>query len=237
MSTLLLRLAGPLQSWGDSSRFTRRQTRDEPTKSGIIGLLAGAQGRRRSDSVEDLLALRFGVRVDQPGRLMRDFQTAQRWQTGARMPLSFRYYLADAVFVAAVEGERALLDGLEAALKAPAFPPYLGRRSCPPAAPIAQGVVEAELEEALRGHPWQASIWFRRTQPRSVRLRLVFDAPEGVREGVESVRDAPVSFNPERREYRWRSVIADAAGVTVENPEGRKNAQDSTDFFGVVAAG
>lgn len=36
MSTLLLRLAGPLQSWGDSSRFTRRETRAEPTKSGVL---------------------------------------------------------------------------------------------------------------------------------------------------------------------------------------------------------
>ena len=36
MSVLLLQLAGPLQSWGDSSRFVRRETRNEPTKSGVI---------------------------------------------------------------------------------------------------------------------------------------------------------------------------------------------------------
>ena len=76
MTVLLLRLAGPLQSWGDSSRFTTRATRREPTKSGVIGLLAAAQGRRRTDSIEDLLTLRFGVRTDQPGSVVRDFQTA-----------------------------------------------------------------------------------------------------------------------------------------------------------------
>ena len=42
---LVLRLAGPLQSWGSSSRFTRRSTEAFPTKSGIVGLLAAAQGR------------------------------------------------------------------------------------------------------------------------------------------------------------------------------------------------
>ena len=40
MSVLLLRLAGPMQAWGDASRFTTRQTRTEPTKSGVLGLLA-----------------------------------------------------------------------------------------------------------------------------------------------------------------------------------------------------
>ena len=60
MSVLLLRLKGPLQSWGDSSRFTRRETRQEPTKSGVLGLLAAAQGRRRGDPIEDLAGLAFG---------------------------------------------------------------------------------------------------------------------------------------------------------------------------------
>ncbi|MDR2895700.1 MAG: CRISPR-associated protein Cas5, partial [Propionibacteriaceae bacterium] len=35
MSTVLLKLAGPLQSWGADSRFPRRTTRHEPTKSGV----------------------------------------------------------------------------------------------------------------------------------------------------------------------------------------------------------
>ena len=91
MSTLLLRLAGPLQSWGDSSRFTRRETRAEPTKSGVLGLLAAAQGRRRTDPILDLAALRFGVRIDQPGRLPAAFQPAIRWRDGQSLPLSYRY--------------------------------------------------------------------------------------------------------------------------------------------------
>ena len=50
MSTLLLRLAAPLQSWGASSKFGRRATEREPTKSGVIGLVAAALGIRRTEA-------------------------------------------------------------------------------------------------------------------------------------------------------------------------------------------
>ena len=76
-STLLLRLSGPMQSWGASSRFKQRATEQVPTKSGVLGLLAAAQGRQRTDDLQDLAALTFAVRVDQPGSLLRDYQTAQ----------------------------------------------------------------------------------------------------------------------------------------------------------------
>ncbi len=136
MSVLTLRLAGPLQSWGSSSRFASRTTESAPTKSGVIGLLAAAQGRDRDADLSDLSALRFGVRVDQPGRLLRDFQTAHHLETGHALPISERFYLGDAVFVAAVEGPKRLLVALLDALRAPAHLPYLGRRSCPPAHPV-----------------------------------------------------------------------------------------------------
>ena len=44
MATLLLRLAAPLQSWGADSKFEVRKTNREPTKSGVLGLLAAALG-------------------------------------------------------------------------------------------------------------------------------------------------------------------------------------------------
>ncbi|MCL2121650.1 MAG: type I-E CRISPR-associated protein Cas5/CasD, partial [Clostridiales bacterium] len=78
MSTLLLRIAAPLQSWGVDSKFDRRNTGRTPSKSGVIGLCAAALGYSRSD--EDKLArlasLRLGIRIDQPGTLLRDLQTA-----------------------------------------------------------------------------------------------------------------------------------------------------------------
>ena len=221
MSVLLLRLDGPLQAWGDASRFVRRHTRTEPTKSGVIGLLAAAQGRRRTDPIEDLAALAFGVRVDQRGRMMRDFQTAiRRGRKNESMPLSYRYYLADAVFVAGVEGDIELLRALDDAVHSPTFPLYLGRRACPPSEKeISLGVHDTSLEDALRSQEWLARDWYRRQQGRMVHLELVVDAPPGTVD-TETARDVPLSFDPVRREYGWRDVVR-LAPVAMQNERGR----------------
>lgn len=71
MGTLLLKLAGPLQAWGVESKFDERRTLNFPTKSGVIGMVAAALGRSREESVEDLSKLKFGVRVDREGELLR----------------------------------------------------------------------------------------------------------------------------------------------------------------------
>jgi CRISPR system Cascade subunit CasD len=220
MTVLLLRLAGPLQAWGASSRFVRRETRQEPTKSGVLGLLAAAQGRRRTDPIEDLAATRFGVRIDQPGRLVRDFQTARSLDGARTMPLSYRYYLADAIFVAAVEADPGLLEGLLDALHNPTFPLYLGRRSCPPAGHVAIGLRHGDVEEALRSEPWHASPWYRHTQPGLVDLPIIRDA-EDTAGGGELIRDQPVSFDPVRRDYGWRTVIRSVHRITNNNGIGQ----------------
>lgn len=229
MSTLLIRLAGPMQAWGDSSHFTRRSTRGEPTKSGVIGLLAAAQGRRRTDPIEDLAGLRFGVRIDQRGRLERDFQTARSLDGSRVMPLSHRYYLSDAVFLAAIEGDDSLIAGLVDALRTPVFALYLGRRSYAPSQPLYAGVTDRDVISALRCADWQATQWYRRKQGREVALELVTDAsPEDELVGTETVRDVPVSYDPRRRQYGWRDVVRPEP-VRISNPDGRAG----PDFFAV----
>lgn len=181
-SCLVLRLAGPLQSWGDQSEFNHRETRSEPTKSGVVGLLAAAEGRRREDSIVDLVGLRLGVRVDQPGTLLRDYHTVsdlrgvpllsasvnkkgiQRSTAPAKhTAVTHRFYLQDAVFVVVVEGPPPLLEGLANAIRSPRFPLALGRRSCVPTQPIlVPGVSggalwEGDVDAVLREVPWQAS--------------------------------------------------------------------------------
>lgn len=223
MTTLLINLAAPMQSWGDSSRFTERKTRAEPTKSGVLGLFAAALGRRRMDPIEDLLELSFGVRTDQPGQLMRDFQTAIDWRNGKSKPLSTRYYLADAKFVAAVEGTESLVSGIAEALIRPTFPLFLGRRSCPPAGPLTTSTVSAPLVQALKEAPWTASATHRANQAKTVNLPIVRDTAAGDIVD-ETIRDIPVSFDPTDRQYTWRNVVYDV--VRVSNPESDSKGYD-----------
>ncbi|MFD4415646.1 type I-E CRISPR-associated protein Cas5/CasD [Streptomyces sp. NPDC058476] len=213
MSVLALRLAGPLQAWGASSRFTRRTTESAPTKSGVIGLLAAAAGIERGDDARlaPLTALRFAVRIDQPGTRIRDFHTAHHAVTGKSMPLSERFYLADAVFVAALEGDHTLLTDLHAALRAPVYPPFLGRRSCPPAGPIDLGLYEdASLEDTLHNLPWQASPWYRRRLRRQppTRLTVLRDRGPADEPGAQdTLRDQPLSFSAGHRRHALRPVV------------------------------
>ncbi len=231
MTTLLLRLTGPLQSWGSSSRFVRRTTEPQPTKSGVIGLLAAALGRRRTDPIEDLLELRFGVRLDRPGEIVRDFQTARSLDGVHAMPLSTRYYLADAGFLAGLEGPGDLVGTVAEALRRPAFPLYLGRRSCPPVGPLVVGVRESPLWDALVAEPRPRPV-DGRGRPRGGLVEIAIDAdaaPPDVRrrEGRVTIRDVPRSFDPERREYGWREVIR--AWVDMDAPGNPPSTGGGTD--------
>lgn len=217
MTVLLLTLAGPMQAWGSTSRFTTRSTDDAPTKSGVVGLLAAARGLRRTDPVEDLARLRFGARVDQPGELLRDFQTARSLDGVRTMPLSYRYYRADARYVVGVEGDGALLAGLAEAIENPVFPLYLGRRSCPPSESLAPRQVQGRLEDALLGDDWRAAQWYQDKHGHDVfELEFRIDAegaparseadPRLRVDGDLSAHDIPLSFDPEHRDYGWRTV-------------------------------
>ena len=210
-----------MQSWGSStSRFTRRSTEAFPTKSGVVGLLAAAQGRRRVDPIEDLADLHFAARIDQPGEILRDFHTAHRGQTS--MPLSQRYYLSDAVFTAFMEGPDAVVDALAEALRHPAFPLYLGRRACPPTMPLFLETRQTALAEAVDTLDWQAARFHRAVfrSEATVRLRVIADAGTYPAERITSthmLQDVPESFDSERRRYALRAV--EETHIDVVNPD------------------
>lgn len=238
MGVLLLKFAGPLQSWGVTSRFVERKTRHEPTKSGIVGILAAALGRRREEPIDDLANLMVAVRIDQPGRFESDFQTAhprrystkdERWifsktakGTTESLPLSRRYYLSDAIFVVGVEAEDERLSTFADALLHPRFPLYLGRRSCPPSEKLLLDLRQGtDLMRALQETPWQASdkLMIRRHKAeRRIQLEVVRDtlSPDETSGLCEVVRDVPVSFSQEHRQYALRTVVHDY--VSVPNP-------------------
>lgn len=190
MPTLLLRLVGPMQSWGTTSRFDERDTQLEPSKSGVVGMLCAALGRDRADPVDDLAALRMGVRVDREGLLMRDYQTATGVLIAAdakpkldRTVVSPRYYLADAAFLVGMEGaDRELLEHLDTALRAPCWPLALGRKAFVPSMPISfvtarrdasvPGLHPGALEAALTDQPRIAPPRF---EQRGEPLRLMLE--------------------------------------------------------------
>jgi CRISPR system Cascade subunit CasD len=226
-AVLVMRLAGALQSWGDRSAFNHRRTRPEPTKSGIIGLLAAAQGRPREQPVDDLTGLQLGVRIDQPGTLLRDYHTVSDYRgrplpqagvsaKGVQKPTSpakhthvtQRFYLQDAVFLAAVTGPENLIETLAHALARPAFPLALGRRSCVPTQPIFLTVRTGTLEDVLREEQWQVTDRARTAYARRNRRPARIDLPASLddTDGEDILHDVPTSFAPRSRSFTSRRV-------------------------------
>lgn len=197
MSTLLLRFAAPMQAWGADSRFDIRKTNREPTKSGVVGLLAAALGLQRDAPLNELTALRMGVRVDREGVLLRDFHMVHGEKSSY---VTTRYYLCDAVFLVGVFSEdEVLMRRLEEAVRNPAFPLFLGRRSCPPEGRVCLGLREMTLEDALTSEPSLAAHGaFQQTEW----LRMVLEDPRG----TARLRDMPISFSPFDRQYGYRAA-------------------------------
>src|SRR3972149_518772 len=193
MPTLLLRLVGPMQSWGTTSRFDQRDTGKEPSKSGVIGVLAAALGIDRENwiDLEPLTRLSIGVRHDRPGVPKRDYQTAGCAATDTIIKadgtqakdggvVSDRFYLADAAFLVGMEGgDRSFLEQTHAALRDPVWPLALGRKSYVPSEPIwiENGVQDVPLKDALARWPWIASP--RRWEERPEKLLMSFESGDG----------------------------------------------------------
>lgn len=158
-------LDSPMQSWGSSSRFTRRETEAFPTKSALVGLLAAAAGidKHAPDEAEKLApfaALRLSVyRLPRAaGRLvgrLSDFHTVgggydknasafdkmsiPRKASGgasANAVITHRTYLNEARFIAAFEGDSETITTAVRHLKDPVWGVWFGRKTCLPAMPL-----------------------------------------------------------------------------------------------------
>lgn len=221
--SIALRLAAPLQSWGSSSRFNRRDTNDRPTKSGVVGLLAAALGRKRGEPIDDLTGLALALRIDQAGELLRDYHTlSDLWgrpllsasvnAKGEQKPnsskksthVTARYYLQDAVFVAAIGGPGELLEAVAGALQRPVFPLALGRRSCVPTQPLLLRSEDGSFlwpgnaGQVVLEVPWQASDAVRRRLGGRALLEATVDeiagVPLGEHDRQDVIGDVPARF-------------------------------------------
>jgi CRISPR system Cascade subunit CasD len=190
MPTLLLRMRAPMMSWGDHSRFTIRDTRREPTKSAVIGLLCAALGRPRWEPVHDLAALKMGVRVNREGLVQCDYHTIMDSvkSSGGKgdTVLSDRYYVADADYWVGLEGDIDQLTKLDNALQNPCWQLYFGRKSFVPSRPVRAGLVDLPLQEALQQQPYEGKI----AKKQIPELRYVLE----VADGLDMRRDVPLDW-------------------------------------------
>jgi len=218
MSVLLLRLAGPMQSWGTQSRFTDRDAGRDPSKSGVIGLLCAALGVSRDDDdkLAALAALRMGVRINRAGRVDRDYHSAGGGKYPGRKHygvmradgsrggtvVSIRHYLADADFLVGLESDdRSLLEELDAALANPVHPLSLGRKSFVPGWPPRIGVEEGLLTEVLHRWPWHPLTEREEVPEPGLRMVLEVAGPDG-----EVRNDQPLCFAHGQRRFGLRYV-------------------------------
>lgn len=181
MEYLLFRLYGPLASWGEIAVGESRHSDVYPGKSALLGLLAAALGIRR-DEEERQAALsvgyRFAVKVVSAGHPLRDYHTTQAPDSVGKVVyrtrreelilgkerlgtiLSNREYRCDALSLVAVAAQadapHTFIEIREALLK-PRFHLYLGRKSCPLAAPLNPLVRSATgFGDALDNYPYGA---------------------------------------------------------------------------------
>jgi CRISPR system Cascade subunit CasD len=209
MKTITIKLAAPLQSYGNEATFSQRTSDAYPSKSAIVGMIAAALGYERTDSrIQELTKLSFGVRIDQPGQMFTEFQTVE-WKPGTRK-LTYRDYLQDAIFVVAIGSEDAAeINLIINALRHPHFQLYLGRKSNPPAGPLMISEFDGKTPlEVLQRIDWQAADWYqKKTKQREAPIVLDANLKTDARNRV--VRDQVVSFDQRNRKYTFRTV-ADA---------------------------
>jgi len=236
-NTLFLRLAGPMQSWGTSSRLQLRRTDAYPSKSGVLGMILCAKGVQREASPGELGRLEpllMGVRVDRSGTLDWDYHTAGAkigiWQADRKKLkktastgeyetlLSRRQYLYDASFLVAFQGDADKINDCARALDDPGWPVFLGRKCCVPAEPVFVGTGSYDtLADALSSVPWHPRIEAIDHDDRSptrildtfIEHRPGTPPPDGAR----LVHDIPRAFGYYSHGPRW--VVAGKVTVPV----------------------
>ena len=182
---LVWTIAGPMGSFGESARAERRRTTLMPPKSALVGMVAAALGIERGDdgAHETLNRYGFAVQSLDESTPLRDYHTVQSVpesvtgaatrgaaiaRAGRRIHtlITIRDYRTDIAMRATMwaDAPRWSLAEIAQALRAPAFPLYIGRRCCPLANPTRPLLVHARtpLEALAESAP---PIWIPSVRP------------------------------------------------------------------------
>ncbi|MCA0270878.1 MAG: type I-E CRISPR-associated protein Cas5/CasD [Proteobacteria bacterium] len=174
---LIFQLTAALGSMGELAGHERRGSLTWPGRSALVGLMAAAMGIRRDGDFSALDGLSVAVAIFSPGDALRDYHTVETVPSAAaRRPqsrpaamaeagklktnttITLRDYRTGPLYGVAVWG--GALEPIRDALLRPVFTLYLGRKSCPLAAPLAPEIVGADSPEvaleALRLPGWRA---------------------------------------------------------------------------------
>jgi CRISPR system Cascade subunit CasD len=226
---LLFRLHGPLAAWGDIAVGEERPTTPHPSRSAVLGLMAAALGIRRHEEARQAAladACRFAVRVDALGVPLRDYHTIQQADSVARLKhlrsrrdelddrhnlyttLSSRDYRCDGLYTCCLQwrdGQTVSANEVAAALRRPRLSLYLGRKSCPPALPLAPQVIEAEwFEQAIAQYDAQ------RTEAEQGFLVALPTSPSPRGRGVRATAHPVTREGAGRQDLFWEDDIATA---------------------------
>lgn len=163
---LVFGLTASLGAMGELAGHERRGGLIWPARSAIIGLMGAALGIDRDGDFTGLDALELSVAIFDSGSPLRDFHTIQSVPSATvknpnsrpealltagqdvATSITLRDYRAGVFYGVAVWGGD--LPPLVAALKQPHYTLYLGRKSCPLAAPLGAKLVRADsTEDAL----------------------------------------------------------------------------------------
>ncbi|MBI5971366.1 MAG: type I-E CRISPR-associated protein Cas5/CasD [Deltaproteobacteria bacterium] len=256
-NTLFFRLAGPMQSWGTSSRLQLRRTDAYPSKSGVLGMVLCAMGVKRENSdtaLEPLNRLLMGVRVDRSGTLDWDYHTAGA-KIGIRRAdgkiketastheyetlLSRRQYLYDASFLVALHGDADTITACARDMENPTWPLFLGRKCCIPAEPVFARTGSFDtLTDAFSSVLWQPRVnAIDRDDNRGTRtLDIYIEHPPGskIPKDARLVYDVPRKFGFFSYEPRWvaKNQVTVAVGETIQRlqPDARRGDPYSKHF-------
>ncbi|MDP1770742.1 MAG: type I-E CRISPR-associated protein Cas5/CasD [Methylobacter sp.] len=224
MDILLFRLYGPMASWGEIAVGESRHTASYPSKSAIIGLLGAALGIARGDEQkQQQLQQGYALAVEllTAGNLLRDYHTTQVPDSVGKFTyrtrrdelilgkerlgtiLSSREYRTDALALVAI---RALADApftlaeIQAALLQPKYHLYLGRKSCPLAAPLHPQLITDQLNyyDAFKAYQHKPML------PTSI-----------ASDGTLAKRDYDWLGRPNDRHYYWEGLPEDFSDDTL----------------------
>ena len=219
-NTLFLRLEGPLQAWGDQqSKFVIRRTlTPRPSRASSVcfarrwAFPVPRLPKAGSPSSERCAWAFASINPESAGGITTP------WAQGCRCAppkagtkpgamLTRREYLCDASFLVALQAEPDLIAELEAAIKAPKWTLYLGRKCCPPSRPLLEHPAGEfpDLLSALSSVSWRKRLTGD-PQPETVDCLLDWyptaEQPEAPADALVWY-DVPVTFEPPSHQPRF----------------------------------